>query len=77
MGITVSLHSELREALGEKYVLVEPEDVIVYERDGSIIQVMPEVVALPADTAQVAAVVRAAKRANVPIVPRGSGTGLA
>lgn len=77
MGITVSLHSELREALGEKYVLVEPEDVIVYERDGSIIQVMPEVVVLPADTAQVAAVVRAAKRANVPIVPRGSGTGLA
>ncbi|MGH7462726.1 MAG: FAD-binding oxidoreductase, partial [Longimicrobiales bacterium] len=77
MGITVSLHSELREALGEKYVLVEPEDVIVYERDGSIIQVMPEVVALPADTAQVAAVVRAARRANVPIVPRGSGTGLA
>jgi len=77
MGITVSLHSELREALGEKYVLVEPEDVIVYERDGSIMQVMPEVVVLPADTAQVAAVVRAAKRANVPIVPRGSGTGLA
>lgn len=77
MGIPVSLHSELREALGEKYVLVEPEDVIVYERDGSIIQVMPEVVVLPADTAQVAAVVRAAKRANVPIVPRGSGTGLA
>ncbi|MGH2398952.1 MAG: FAD-binding oxidoreductase [bacterium] len=73
----MSLHSELREALGEKYVLVEPEDVIVYERDGSIIQVMPEVVALPADTAQVAAVVRAARRANVPIVPRGSGTGLA
>jgi glycolate oxidase len=73
----VTFVSELREALGDEYVLVEPEDVIVYERDGSIIQVMPEVVVLPADTAEVAAVVRAAKRANVPIVPRGSGTGLA
>ncbi|HET6781866.1 MAG TPA: FAD-linked oxidase C-terminal domain-containing protein [bacterium] len=73
----MTLVAELREALGEKYVLVEPEDVIVYERDGSIMQVMPEVVVLPADTSQVAAVVRAAKRANVPIVPRGSGTGLA
>jgi len=73
----VTFVSELRETLGDEYVLVEPEDVIVYERDGSIIQVMPEVVVLPADTAEVAAVVRAAKRANVPIVPRGSGTGLA
>ena len=32
---------------------------------------------LPGDVEQVAAVVKAAKHANVPIVPRGSGTGLA
>jgi glycolate oxidase len=38
---------------------------------------MPEVVVAPGNVDQVAAVVRAAKRANVPIVPRGSGTGLA
>jgi glycolate oxidase len=67
----------LREIVGDRYVLVEKEDVIVYEQDGSIFQVMPEIVALPGDVEQVAAVVRAARRANVPIVPRGSGTGLA
>src|SRR3989441_8067807 len=68
---------ELRAIVGDAYVLVEKEDVIVYEQDGSIMQVLPEVVALPGSTEQVAGVVRAARRANVPIVPRGSGTGLA
>ena len=68
---------ELRQIVSDRYVLVEKEDVIVYEQDASILQVMPEVVVLPGDVGQVSAVVRAARRANVPIVPRGSGTGLA
>jgi glycolate oxidase len=72
-----ALIAELRGVLGELYVLVEKEDVIVYEQDGSIFQVMPEIVVIPADSAEVSAVVKAAKRANVPIIPRGSGTGLA
>src|SRR3989441_9700708 len=72
-----SLVRELRAVVGDAYVLVEKEDVIVYEQDGSIMQVLPEVVVLPGSTEQVAGVVHAARRANVPIVPRGSGTGLA
>ena len=68
---------ELRAIVGDTYLLLEKEDVIVYEQDGSIFQVMPEVVVVPDNVEQVAAVVKAAKRANVPIVPRGSGTGLA
>ncbi len=72
-----ALAQELCSILGDRYVLVEKEDVIVYEQDGSIFQVMPEIVVLPADVDQVSAVIKAAKRADVPIVPRGSGTGLA
>jgi glycolate dehydrogenase FAD-linked subunit len=72
-----ALLSRLREIAGEGYVLSEKEDVIVYEQDGSIFQVMPEIVVLPGDVEQVSAVIRLAKQANVPIVPRGSGTGLA
>jgi glycolate oxidase len=72
-----ALIRELRQVVGEKYVLVEKEDVIVYEQDGSIFQVMPEIVVLPGDVGQVSAVIKAAQRADVPIVPRGSGTGLA
>ena len=71
------LIKNLQTIVGDRYVLVEKEDVIVYEQDGSIFQVMPEIVVLPGDVEQVAAVVKAAGQANVPIVPRGSGTGLA
>jgi glycolate oxidase len=71
------LIGELRGIVGDRYALVDKEDVVVYEQDGSIFQAMPEIVVLPADVEQVAAVVKAAKRADVPIVPRGSGTGLA
>src|SRR5918994_7690352 len=71
------LIKSLQKIVDEPYVLVEKEDVIVYEQDGSIFQVMPEIVVLPADVGEVSAVVKAAKQANVPIIPRGSGTGLA
>jgi glycolate oxidase len=68
---------ELREIVGERYLLVEKEDVVVYEQDGSILQAMPEIVALPANVDEVSAVIKLARRDNLPIVPRGSGTGLA
>ncbi|OFX15180.1 MAG: glycolate oxidase subunit GlcD [Armatimonadetes bacterium RBG_19FT_COMBO_69_19] len=68
---------ELRRIVGDAHVLVEDADVIVYEQDGSILQAMPEIVVLPADVTQVSEVIRAARRAGFPIVPRGSGTGLA
>ena len=75
--IRPDLIRELIAAVGARFVLAAKEDVVVYEQDGSIFQVMPELVVLPADTAQVAAVVKLARKAGVPIVPRGSGTGLA
>ena len=73
----IELINELCAIVGARFVLTEKEDTIVYEQDGSIFQVMPEIVVVPADTEQVSAVIKAARRANVPIIPRGSGTGLA
>src|SRR6185369_9302693 len=72
-----ALVDELRAIVGDSYLLIKKEDVIVYEQDGSILQAMPEIVVVPADAAEVSAVVRAAGKAGAPIVPRGSGTGLA
>ena len=68
---------ELIAIVGSKHVLLAKEDVIVYEQDGSIFQVMPEMVVVPANIEEIAAVAKVAQRAAVPIVPRGSGTGLA
>src|SRR3990170_4216296 len=72
-----NLVRQLCAIVGERYVLVEKEDVVVYEQDGSIFQVMPEIVVVPGNVDEVAEVVKAAQRASVPIIPRGSGTGLA
>jgi glycolate oxidase len=71
------LTAELRRIVGERYVLTEKEDTIVYEQDGSVLRALPEVVVAPGSAAEVAEVVKAARRAGVPVVPRGSGTGLA
>lgn len=71
------LIKSLQKIVGERHVLFEDEDKIVYEQDGSIFQVVPEIVVLPGTVDEVAAVVRAAEAADVAIVPRGSGTGLA
>jgi glycolate oxidase len=59
-------------------VLRRPEELMLYEYDGSALdQGMPEVVVVPRTTAEVAACVRVAAQLGVPIVARGAGTGLA
>src|SRR3989449_9763417 len=72
-----ALLARLKEIVGPAYVLTRPEDVVVYEQDAFLVaRALPDIVVLPASTAEVAAVVRAAHEANVPLVARGAGTGL-
>jgi glycolate oxidase len=68
--------TELQDAIGKRWVLHEPEDLMVYEYDATIERSLPQAVVLPADTRQVAAAVRIARRHGMPVVARGSGTGL-
>ncbi len=67
---------ELRAAIGRRWVLHAPEDLIVYEYDATIERGLPEAVVLPDSAEQVAAVVRIARRHGVPVTARGAGTGL-
>ncbi|MCA9848207.1 MAG: FAD-binding protein [Dehalococcoidia bacterium] len=71
-----SLIRELQEALGASNVLHEPEDLVVYEYDATIERSLPDVVVFPATAEDVAAAVRLAVKYDLPVVPRGSGTGL-
>ena len=50
---------------------------VLYSTDASIFQVEPLGVAVPRDEADVQAVVRYAAEHQVPIIPRGAGSGLA
>jgi len=66
----------LAEGAGEEFVFWRPEDLAVYEFDGTVEKSMPHAVVLPGTTEEVAEVVRACNRFGVPITPRGAGTGL-
>lgn len=58
-------------------ILTRVDQTRVYECDGlSLYRSLPPVVILPENEAQVIAVVRACQAFNIPIVARGSGTGL-
>ena len=67
---------ELEAIVGRANVIYHPEDLLVYEYDGSIDKAMPEAVVFPASTGEVSRVVSLAHREGIPVVGRGSGTGL-
>ena len=67
----------LRPFLAEDALLWQPEDTIPYECDGlAAYRKMPLAVALPESEDQVVKILKACKALGVPVVPRGSGTGL-
>lgn len=67
---------ELQAIVGRDNVISTPEDLIVYEYDGTIDRGHPSIVVLPGSAEEVAAAVRLANQFDLPIVPRGAGTGL-
>src|SRR5579883_3424137 len=71
-----ALASILRDALEPSRVFSHPADLLAYEYDGSALASLPDLVVLPTSAEEVAAVVRIASRFDVPLVARGSGTGL-
>jgi len=75
--LAASFVLELSRVLGAEHVITEPEQLRVYECDGLTgHRAIPELVALPASTEEVQAVVRACHRDRIPFVARGAGTGL-
>jgi len=71
------LAAKLRAALGANYVLDRPEELMLYEYDGSALDMaLPELVVVPASATELAEAVRIASDANWPIIARGAGTGL-
>src|SRR5919106_1330908 len=77
MPLSNALLSDLTAVLGPGGLIVSHEGRMTYECDmHTLYKGEPDAVALPRTTDEVLAVVRLCRRAKVPIVPRGSGTGL-
>jgi glycolate oxidase len=74
----MTLVADLRAVLGDEDVMEEPVELHLFSKDASsLMRGTPTCVVFPADTGEVAEVVRIAERHQVPIVARGAGTGLA
>ncbi|MCC7519641.1 MAG: FAD-binding protein [Verrucomicrobiae bacterium] len=73
-----STHVEFfRKTLGTDRVLTRKEDLLAYGFDGTpMLAETPGCVGFPESTEQVAAALRYANRERIPVVTRGSGTGL-
>ncbi len=70
--------ARLRGVLSKECLLTETEDTVGYESDGLFhLHEKPLAVVLPENETQVAEVLKACRDFNIPVVPRGAGTGLA
>lgn len=75
--LDAAILKELREIVGAKHVLTSEEDLIAYSYDSTFAEHRPDAVVSPANTDEVAAVMRVASAHRVPVVPRGMASGLA
>ncbi len=76
--ISRGLAAELSAIVGPGNFLGHPDELLVYECDGFVIEKnAPDVVVFPTSTEQVVGIVRACRKHGVPFVPRGAGTSLA
>jgi len=73
----LALAEELRAIVSHDGVLADPAELHVYECDAYTLEKsLPNVVVLPRNTAEVAAIVKLCARNNLSIIPRGAGTSL-
>src|SRR5262252_669114 len=64
-------------AVGARNVISDPAELRSYESDAlTSFRAQPTLVVLPASTEEVVAVMKLAREAGMPVVPRGAGTGL-
>jgi glycolate oxidase len=73
--VNAEFAAALRECVGADALLTDPASLIAYGTDALQIGRSADFVAIPADTAEVAAIARLCNQHRVPMVVRGAGTG--
>ncbi|MHA4896040.1 FAD-binding oxidoreductase [Pedobacter sp. PWIIR3] len=75
--IDTNILDEIKAAVGEGNVFTDEESLINYGHDETEdLKFPPEVVVKPSNTAEVSALLKVCNAHNVPVTPRGGGTGL-
>jgi glycolate oxidase len=71
-----ALRAALQKTVGPDGVIWQAGALATYEQDGFMAKARPLAVCLPQETEQVATLLRLAARWDLPVTPRGAGTGL-
>jgi glycolate oxidase len=74
--LPAGLKERIAAVVGPRGYLDLPEDLTLYEYDGSVEKGRPDIVVFPRSTSDVCAIARIAHEFGVPLVARGAGTGL-
>ena len=74
--VPAAVKKRIAAIVGPKGYLDRPEDMSLYEYDGSVDKARPAMVVFPRTTEDVAAIVKITAENGIPIVGRGAGTGL-
>ena len=76
-GFPPEVAARIAAVVGAAHVVTDASELMVYECDGlSHGRTTPGIVVLPGSVDEVSEVLRIAREAGIPVVPRGSGTGL-
>jgi glycolate oxidase len=76
-GVSIDLVNQLKEIVGQSYVLVDEETLNNYAHDETEnLHFLPEVVVKPRTTDEVSRIMKLCNEQLVPVTPRGAGTGL-
>jgi glycolate oxidase len=70
----VELADELRDIVGEKYVVIDEMELICYSRDMSVHVGCPDVIVFPGKTQEISRILALANEKKIPVTARGSGT---
>ncbi len=77
MGVDDAFFRQLKNLVGETQITRDPEDRVCYSYDAAPGQhFMPDIVVFPGSEAQVADIMRLAWEKRIPVIPRGSGSGM-
>ncbi|MGH3378195.1 MAG: FAD-binding oxidoreductase [Actinoallomurus sp.] len=77
MALSPQILQELARIVGPANLRSAPGELTPYARDATpLFHAMPDAVVFPADTAEVARILRLATEHRVPVVPRGAGSNL-
>ena len=76
IAVPAAAVAELERAIAPERVLSTPDDLLVFEYDATIERGQPTTVVFPDSAEEVAAILKIARAYELPVIPRGAGTGL-